>query len=128
MTDYTFRRLFVFGRLIFSCFLMIFLLTSCNRKGQTIVFNESDAINLNPEYQWALVVSPYTACYQDCDYASVVATHFRKGEILQVIGQETVMVDERRELWYAFDAGWIPALSLQIYSNRLKAENAAGKL
>lgn len=102
--------------------------TSCRRKSDVFTFNESDSVSLNPEYEWAVVISPFTACYQDCDYASLVVTHFRKGEIHQVTGYQKVIVDEREELWYAFDEGWVSSLSLQIFSNRLKAQNAAESL
>lgn len=117
-----------FFSLVLFSFLISFSLASCRKNRDVIVFNESDAVSLNPEYEWALVTSPFTACYQDCDYASLVVTHFRKGEIHQVTGYQKVIVDEREELWYAFEEGWVSALSLQVFSNRLKAENAAGKL
>lgn len=102
------------------------LLSSCSRNRDVISFNESDSVSLNPEYEWAVVTSPFTACYENCDYASTVVTHFRKGEIHQVTGYEKTIVDDREELWYAFEEGWVSALSLQVYSNRLKAQNAAG--
>lgn len=100
----------------------------CVRQNVPVQFDSSDPLALNPEIQWAVVTEPYVACYQNADYASAVLTHFRKGEILQVIGEKTVRIDDAKEIWFAFSDGWMPASSVAVYANKMRAKNAVRQM
>ncbi|MCR5724287.1 MAG: hypothetical protein K6G80_04280 [Treponema sp.] len=117
-------------RLAVACCLLVlsFSAVSCNRRDGTVQFDTSDPYALEPGVDWAVVSVPYAACYGEPGYESAVLTHYRRGAVLQVQGQQTVVLskeEEKSELWYAFDEGWMPKSSLQIFSNKLRAEKAA---
>ena len=102
--------------------------SGCIRQNVPVQFDTSDPLALNPEIQWAVVIEPYAAIYEDADYASVVVTHFRKGEILQITGERTVKTDEGVETWYAFDEGWMPSVTITVYSNKMRAQTAVSQM
>ena len=83
---------------------------------------------LSPRISWALISDPYVACRKEADYESVTVSSFRKGEIYEIKGNCTITVDEKKELWYAVEEGWIPSTAVRVFSNRLKAENAKSSL
>ena len=117
-------RVFSFLLVFVCCFIAI----GCIRKNEPVQFDNSDPLALNAEIQWAAVTEPYAACYKSADYASEVVAHFRKGEILQVIGEETVKSGGEKEKWYAFDQGWLPASTVAIYANKMRAQTAVKQL
>lgn len=103
--------------------------SACNRQRDIVFHLEStNPLAVDPEVEWAVITSPYAACYATADYASVVATHYRHGEVLQVQGRITVKTGDKSELWYAFEEGWIPENALQVYPNKLRADNASQQL
>ena len=83
--------------------------------------------DLSPRISWALVSDPYVACRREADYESETIASFRKGEIYEIKGNCTVLVDEEKETWYALGDGWVPSNAVEVYSNKLKAENARKK-
>lgn len=101
---------------------------SCVKRDVPVQFDTSDPLALNPEIQWAVVTEPYVACYLDADYATAVLTHFRKGEILQVIGERTVKSGGETEKWYAFKDGWLPESTIAVYANKMRAQTAVKQL
>lgn len=111
-------------KISFILFLVLFFTVSCSEKKQ-IVFDSSEPLALAPDVQWAVVVEPYAAFRKTTDWASEINGHCRKGDILQIKGNA---VFNNSENWYYFDGGWLPVSVLDIYSNRYKAESAAGLL
>ena len=107
--------------------LLLLLAASCSRRDGALQFDSSDPLATQPGVEWAVVSVPYTACYAACDYASAVSTHYRRGAVLQVEGEQTLFLEgsERREKWYAFAEGWLPESAVEIYSNKLRAESAS---
>ncbi len=109
-----------------SVFFLTFLLFSCNqKKEEVIVFDEVHPLALYPDVSWALITDPYVAYKKEIGWDSETTGHSRSGEILQVMGMAT---DSEKEKWYLFEQGWLPASCLSIYSNRFKAQTAAGQL
>lgn len=108
---------------VFLIFFCALLCVSC--AGKKITFDETHPLALAPDVQWALITVPYAAFREDTDWESNILGHCRKGDILQVKG---TAVYNGKENWYYFIGGWLPESSLNIYSNRLKAETAAGQL
>jgi hypothetical protein len=106
------------------------LFSSCVRRNAPVSFDNSDPLALDPDIQWAVVHDPYAAFRKETSYDSEVTGHSRQGDILQVAGFHTVQEDkkEKAEQWYAFDQGWLPASTVDIYSNKLKAQTAASVL
>ena len=83
---------------------------------------------LSPRIEWALVSDPYVACRAEAGYEFETVASFRKGEIYEVKGKKTVLVDEKKEIWYALGEGWVPSNALKVFSNKLKAEKAKKEL
>lgn len=111
---------------LISIILCFFTLVSCSgKKDEVIVFDDSHPLALAPDVSWAVVKDPYAAYKAEPLWSAAVSGHCRKGEILQVIGKT---VDKDNTPWYYFEAGWLPANSLLIYSNRYKAQTASGQL
>lgn len=109
---------------LFIFFALIFV--SCNaRKEETIIFDNSDPLALAPGVNWALVIIPYASYKADVSWDSPTNGHCRKGDILQVLASA---VDSEQKKWYKFEPGWLSEDSIEIYTNKYKAENAAAKL
>ncbi|WP_428768361.1 hypothetical protein V1L52_07365 [Treponema sp. HNW] len=84
-----------------------------------------------PGERWALIIEPYAAYrIKPSSFASVSA-HGRQGDIEKVSGT-FIDIDDvhavQGSLWYRFSSGWLPEKTVRIYSNKLKAEFAAGKM
>ena len=107
---------------------LLYAVTGCTNKKEGIVFDSSSESSIDPEIKWAVVVDPYTACRNEHSYSALVTAHYRKGIILQVLGEADVKIDDKWEKWFAFDKGWIPGTALDISSNRLRAETVAGSI
>ena len=89
----------------------------------------------------AVVVVPYAAFLEKCDYSANVKSHARRGDIFLVTGKEFVKKENQDnttrqgkknadefECWYKFDQGCLSSSLVDIYDTKLKAENAASKL
>lgn len=109
--------------LFFSVFLVFF--TFGCKKDKEIVFDNSDPLALALDVQWAVIVEPYAAFRKNTDWNSEVSDHCRKGDILQIKGNA---IFNNKENWYFFDEGWLPESVLAVYSNKFKAQTAAGNL
>lgn len=112
---------------LFSLLIVLCLSSCINRKGE-IKFDNSQPLSLEPGVEWVLITSPYVACHKNAGYEEDVVTYFRRGQILMVQGKKTIPVDDSMETWYAFDEGWVPQSCLRVFSNKLKAQAAAGEL
>ncbi len=106
-------------------FVMALLVSCPSRKEETIVFDNSNPLALAPGVNWALVIIPYASYKADVTWDSATNGHCRKGDILQVIA---TAVDSENKKWYKFEPGWLSEESVEIYTNKYKAENAATKL
>ena len=102
-----------------ALFLLCGSFVSCEKQEEKITFDDTYPLALSPSVEWAVVKEPYAAYKTEYGWASSVAGHCRRGEILQVLGRS---VDENNEKWCQFENGWLPESCLNIYSNRLKAE------
>lgn len=114
----------------FLLFLLLILLagliSSCNKKKEEVIeFNESHPLSLAPDVEWALITDPYAAYRKTIEWNADITNHCRKGDILQVYAKS---IDKDKTVWYKFEEGWLPETCLTIYSNRYKAETAAGAL
>lgn len=115
----------VFTSLLFSCLIMA---VSCKKNNDQLQMQELSPEDLSPRIEWALISDPYVACHKEASYESTVIASFRKGEIYEIKGNCTIIVDETKEKWYALEEGWIPSSAVKVYSNKLKAEQAKKNL
>ncbi len=113
---------FITAALCFSLF------CSCSGNGKQITFDESDPLALDIEVQWAIITDPYAACREEPSYSSETVSHFRKGELARITGEQTVKTDGKYEKWYNFDRGWVSGSAVKVYSNKLKAQKALGDM
>ena len=109
--------------LILSLFLSVSIF-SCKKNNGQLEMPQIAPEELSPRIEWALISDPYVACRKAADYESATVASFRKGEIHEIKGNCTVLVDEMKEKWYALGDGWVPASAVRVYSNKLKAEQA----
>lgn len=113
-------------RLIIYSLVILVCLTSCNKNKITVLeFDNSEPLALAPDVRWALVIAPYAAYYEKTDWESPVMGYSRRGQILQVLSRSE---DKNDNEWYRFETGWLPASTITVYSNRLKAQRAAEEL
>lgn len=117
-----------FAAFFLSVLLVCFCASGCVRQHVPVQFDNADPLALDVEVQWAVVTEPYAACYEDSDYGSRVATHFRKAEILQIVGERTVKNNGAKEKWYAFKEGWLPANTIAVYANKMRAQTAVRQM
>ena len=114
------RKLFVFSVLIFICGVFF----SCKKNNGQLELQNLSPEDLSPRIEWALISDPYVACRKEAGYESQTVSSFRKGEIHEIKGNCTIIVDDTKELWYALGEGWVPSSAVKVYSNKLKAEKA----
>lgn len=111
----------VFASLLFS---FLIIAVSCKKNNGQLQMQDLLPEDLSPRIEWALISDPYVACHKEASYESPVIASFRKGEIYEIKGNCTIIVDETKEKWYALEEGWIPSSAVKVYSNKLKAEQA----
>ncbi|MBQ8014319.1 MAG: hypothetical protein IJ257_08030 [Treponema sp.] len=119
-----FRTFFLLAAFLSSAFFL-----SCSKSDGQLKMQELAPQDLSPRISWALVSDPYVACHKEASYESSTIASFRKGEIYEIKGERTLVIDkgekdEKKELWYALEEGWIPSSAVKVYSNKLKAEQA----
>lgn len=120
-------------KIFFAVFLLFLCLSlsSCFRRQEEPLIDISAAESLVPGEQWALIIEPYAAYRIKPGFSAAVSAHGRQGDIEKVSGTfiDTDSVsDEHGILWYCFSSGWLPEKTVRVYSNKLKAEFAAGKI
>lgn len=118
---------------VFFLFSFCFLLLSCMKNGGQVKMPDIAPEELSPRISWALISDPYVACHKEAGYEFATIASFRKGELYEIKGNRTIIVDkgekdEKKELWYAIEEGWVPSSTVKIYSNKLKAEKARESL
>ena len=124
---------FVAVRFLILCLAFLPLATSCSKNNGQLELPDIAPEALSPRINWALISDPYVACHQDASYESSTIASFRKGELYEIKGNRTIVIDrgekdEKKELWYAIENGWIPSSAVKVYSNKLKAEKAKNEL
>ena len=115
--------------LVFVGFFFCLYFVSCTKNDGQLEMQSLAPQDLSPRIEWALIKDPYAACRKDASYESETIASFRKGEIYEIKGNCTVVIDkgekdEKKELWYALEDGWTPSSAVKVYSNKLKAEQA----
>ena len=121
------KKIFFAAFLFFLCL----SLSSCFRRQEEPLIDISAAESLVPGEQWALIIEPYAAYRIKPSFTAGISAHGRQGDIEKVDGTfiDTDSVsDEHGMLWYCFSSGWLPEKTVRVYSNKLKAEFAAGKI
>lgn len=105
---------------------LVFASFSCSNNKKTIEFDKT--LQISPQVQYLLVISPYAPIYENTDFQSAVINHVRKGEIYPVEGKKTSKIDGNNVKWTAVLDGWILDSDIEIYQNVLRCEKAASKL
>lgn len=107
--------------------ILLISLLSCSRN-ERISLNPSDEAALDVEHKWAVVSMPYVVCRESPSYDAPVSRNLRRGALEKIVGEKTVRVPSASgdafEKWYAFEFGWVPENSVEVYLNRLRAEKS----
>lgn len=109
-------------------FIVSMIFTACSRKDQPLVLNPQDEKDTAPGVEWILILSPYVPCHENAGYESAVTKHLRRGAIRRSDGNCFVNTDGNSEKWYSVEEGWLPENTLEVFSNKLKAEKALSEL
>ena len=111
---------------VFIIFLFFLFLSFAGwKKNNEIKFDNSYPLATSPDVEWAVVVEPYVAFRKTTEWDSEILGHCRKGDILQVQGSS---ISSDNVQWFKFIHGWLPFGSVEIYSNRLRAQTFANEL
>lgn len=121
---------------LISAFFAAFLclgFVSCSKnsffnRNETIVFDDSEPDGISPQIKWALIVSPYAPVYKEAAFDSVVFSHERKGEILQVQGNKTTRFNGSTFKWIALKDGWVLESDVKIFPNKMRAKKACSEM
>lgn len=120
-------------KIFFAVFLFFLCLSlsSCFRRQEELLIDISAAEAVVPGERWALIIEPYAAYRIKPSFSASVSAHGRQGDIEKVSGT-FIDIDDvhavQGSLWYCFSSGWLPEKAVRVYSNKLKAEFAAGKV
>lgn len=107
-------------------FAALCMITGCRRR--SVIIDLSEAPVLQVDSQWALVLEPYAIYREEPGVDSKAAGYGRRGELHELRGRRIIVENNGTTIWYQFELGWLPAASVQIYSNQLKAATAAKDL
>jgi len=114
----------LFFLLICTCLL---LCSSCFLKKQQEPVNLSIFNEIAAGKEWAIITEPYAAFYSEPSKTSLVKSHGRKADILELKGKRIITGSGKNVLWYEFEAGWLESNSVSVFSNKIQAENASQK-
>lgn len=109
--------LMIVTSLLSSCFLF--------QKEQTVDLSVFE--NLSTSTQWCIITDPYASFFSEPSKTSAITTHGRKSDILNVIGKKIILNEDKKELWYEFDKGWLESSSIRVFSNKLQAQQESKK-
>ena len=106
-------------RKIFFFIVFAFVFSGCAKKEKEIVLNKDDFSALSPLIKWAVVKEPYATIRSTPSLEADAAGYCRKGDVLQIEG----MSISDGEKWYLVNGGYLRQNSIQLYSNRYRAES-----
>lgn len=102
---------------------------SCGAKRTNLTDLPFDAPSrIASENRIALVTDPYISLRDKSGNDGITVAHGRRGEIYQITGVSLVKTDGGLQTWFNLGEGWVLSSSVQIYSDRSKAESAAASL
>ena len=109
-------------------FLSLFFFSSCVRKDQIFEFDTSDPYAFDIETKWSVVTDPYAVSRTDAGYEFSTTGNFRKGDVQRIVGEKSIKVGTKKEVWYCLENGWITSNAVKVYSNKLKALKAVSEM
>ncbi len=102
-----------------------FLFFSCEKNENAKTIDLPAELAFASDELWAVFIEPYSPFYAQPDLLSNIEAHARRGDVIPLMGRR---ITANKELWYHFEKGWVPQNSVTLYTNRLKAQNAANAL
>lgn len=109
------------------CFLLVILASSCFLQKKEQPVNLDIFSSVGSDVEWAMIIDPYAAFYEEPSKSSAVKSHGRRADILEVRGKRIVISNPKNIVWYEFEKGWLESSSISVYSNKLQAEHASQK-
>jgi hypothetical protein len=112
-------------------FAVCFTSFSCARnKNAPLINTDSDIEAMRYGVLWAVITEPYASFRETSNEASLVSAHGRRGDVERVVSRALIAAGQNKKpvVWYGFSKGWLNETSVIIYSNKLKAQKAAGGL
>ena len=106
------KRLFLLAVTLFTFF-------SCTGKNQINVSINKD-FAIEPGTLWIRIKEPLASYRNEAGYESSIVAAGRKGDIEMITGFSRKDGTE----WYLVKKGWLPAETVDVYSNYLRAQNA----
>jgi hypothetical protein len=78
--------------------------------------------------RYGLILDPYISLRDQPGETGVTVAHARRGDIMAVLGKKLVSESGESEVWVNLESGWVNEQSIQLFSGKDKAENAASSL
>jgi hypothetical protein len=117
----TLRRSLAFA----AAFVVAVTLGSCSRKSQLADVALPELSRVSTEGRFALIMDPYVSLRDIPGSGGVTVAHARRGDVREITGRRIVTQDAQRHIWLDVGQGWVQASSVEVYSNRARAEHAS---
>lgn len=109
--------------------LCVLAFASCEKSGQDLSSLSFETTSrISTENRIALVTDPYISFRDKSGADGITVAHGRRGEIYDISGVSLIEADGELITWYNLGPGWVVSTSVQIYSDRSKAESASKSL
>ncbi len=108
-----------------AAFILAITLTSCSRKSQLADVALPELSRVSTEGRFALIVDPYVSLRDIPGSGGVTVAHARRGDVREINGRRIVTQDAQRHIWLDVGQGWVQSSSVEVYSNRARAEHAS---
>lgn len=105
-----------------------FLGMSCSSKNEIAGMTFESTPIISTSERFALVIDPYISLRDQPGNSGITVSHARRGEIFDITGKRYVSTDDGSVVWFNIGKGWIPSVSVQIFSSRSRASTAASAL
>lgn len=107
---------------VFISLLLIFILGGCFLKPSPKEIDISAATKISSLEQWAVITIAYASFKEDAGNQFDIIAHGKQGDVHQILGNKIINSDDKKELWYEFQEGWLPQNAIRVFSNKLQAE------
>ncbi len=108
-----------------AAFIAAVTLTSCSRKSQLVDVALPELSRVSTEGRFALIVDPYVSLRDIPGSGGVTVAHARRGDVREITGRRILTQDAQRHIWLDVGQGWVQSSSVEVYSNRARAEHAS---
>jgi hypothetical protein len=102
--------------------------SSCGKNSNLPEINPDDE-NLHYGVLWAVINEPYASFRAEPDLNAAAISYGRTGDVERITKRRIVVAGGAKSvMWYGFEKGWLPETSVITYTNKMRAQKAAGNM